>query len=366
MARNSRSADARTAAPQRGAGQWLLGLLIVLALVASAMMIWSDQLSVPASIAVISALWAAVIGAIGVTRYRRQAEIAESKSRDMRLVYELQLEREISARRQYEMDVEAQIRREVAEEASHDLQELQAQVAALRASLEALIGQPLPEDRVALPNERLRELASSMPTYEPDDSVLAATDFASTAPPTPDGRHYPPPPPQGGRDDWTEIIPVVEDEPAPGLDEYAATHDEFTAVQEPSDPPTESWVTPSRAAGFGADDQQGAQFGAPEQPAQAWPYPAPTAEQPDAERRDHIAGEPHDPFTDTGEMESYAAELESEDAETDEPAEESGGGGRRRAEGRRAEGGQHEQGISAAELLNQLRQSQTGVDPRRG
>ena len=39
-----------------------------------------------------------MIAAILVTRYRRQAESAESKSRDLRLVYELQLEREIAAR----------------------------------------------------------------------------------------------------------------------------------------------------------------------------------------------------------------------------------------------------------------------------
>ncbi|MFT4200180.1 DUF6779 domain-containing protein [Gordonia sp. (in: high G+C Gram-positive bacteria)] len=271
MATNgSRSAD-RRAASTRAAGQWLLGLLIVLALIASCLMIWSKQLSVPASIAVIAALWAAVLGAIGITRFRRQAEVAEARSRDMRLVYELQLEREIAARRQYEMDIEAQIRSEVAAEANHELQELQAQIASLRASLESMMGHPLPEERVALPNERLRELASSMPTYEPDDSVLAATDFASTAPPAGEGRHVPPP--EGGQADWTEIIPVVEDarEQPPSYtaqwdDAQGYSAGDYSVTTNPrgtddsDDSPTESWVTPSRQSDVLGD------FDAPQRP----------------------------------------------------------------------------------------------------
>ncbi|OBC10133.1 DUF6779 domain-containing protein [Gordonia sp. w5E2] len=143
-------------------GQWLVGLLIVLAVVASVLMLFTDQISVLGSLAVIAALWAAVIAAILVTRYRRQAESAESKSRDLRLVYELQLEREIAARRQYELDVESTIRKEISDEAGVELAELKAQVLALRSSLEMLLGESLPDQRAALPNEKLRELASGL------------------------------------------------------------------------------------------------------------------------------------------------------------------------------------------------------------
>lgn len=61
-------------------------------------MVINDDMSLAGSLAVIAALWAAVIAAILVTKFRRQAEGAEAKSRDLRLVYELQLEREIAAR----------------------------------------------------------------------------------------------------------------------------------------------------------------------------------------------------------------------------------------------------------------------------
>lgn len=227
-------------------GQWLVGLLIVLAVVASVLMLFTDQISVLGSLAVIAALWAAVIAAILVTRYRRQAESAESKSRDLRLVYELQLEREIAARRQYELDVESTIRKEISDEAGVELAELKAQVLALRSSLEMLLGESLPDQRAALPNEKLRELASGLggvgaqsgsaghaPTgyasgtgypggygatdyTAHDDGAVAARDFEQTAPGAEHRRRDAHPfdaPRRFGADvdpnEMTEVLPIV-------------------------------------------------------------------------------------------------------------------------------------------------------------
>lgn len=199
------------------AGQWVIALFVVLALVASLLMVLGDDLSMQASLAVIAALWAAVIGAVLVTKYRRQADVAEGRTRDLRLVYELQLEREIAARRQYESDVEASIRHEMATETNHELEDLKVQVLALRSSLEQLLGEPLPASRIAIGLERPRELGSGLAgaTYagDSDDRAAAERDFASTAPPVDSGRHAPASdgPPSG----MTEIIPVVTEEPAP-------------------------------------------------------------------------------------------------------------------------------------------------------
>ncbi|MCK8615577.1 DUF6779 domain-containing protein [Gordonia sp. C13] len=225
---NGRSADSRRSS--RSAAQWLLGLLIVLALAASVLMVFTDRLSILGSLAVIAALWAAVIGAILVTKFRRQAESAEAKSRDLRLVYELQLEREIAARRQYELDVETTIRKEITAESNEELSELKAQVLALRSSLEMLLGEPLPDQRAALSNEKMRELASGLSgahagsfggefggvppyrsTYD-DDGLRAARDFAATAPTADDGRHTGPVDPN----EMTEVIPVITDDPISG------------------------------------------------------------------------------------------------------------------------------------------------------
>ncbi|NDZ93445.1 hypothetical protein G3I13_23080 [Streptomyces sp. SID6673] len=271
---NGRSTESRRSG--RSVGQWLLGLLIVLALVASILMVFTDQLSVSGSLAVIAALWAAVIGAILVTKFRRQAETAESKSRDLRLVYELQLEREIAARRQYELDVETTIRKEVSAESNEELAELKQQVLALRSSLEMLLGESLPEQRTALPNEKLRELASGIGGERPstsstygqsfgtDDSVLAARDFAATAPAAAAGRHVPA---DVDPNEMTEVIPVItDDDPMSGriatevpedtIDEQV--EDAVLAETDDVGPPSGSFVTTS----------------VPEPPAPAQPTPA--------------------------------------------------------------------------------------------
>ncbi|WP_325027379.1 DUF6779 domain-containing protein [Gordonia iterans] len=204
--------------------QWLLGLFIVLAVIASLLMVFGGDISLTGSLAVISALWAAVIGAVLVTKYRRQADVAELRSRDQRDVYELQLEREIAARRQYESEVEIAIRHEVAEENNEEFEALKAQVLALRANLEELLGNPLPEVPLALRPERRRELGSGLAgvgyAATADDRVAADLDFESTAPATEAGRHAPEPAgatgelpvEQPGDVEMTEIIPVVTDE----------------------------------------------------------------------------------------------------------------------------------------------------------
>lgn len=217
---NGRSGEGRRA--QRSAGQWLIGLLIVLALAASVLMVINDDMSLAGSLAVIAALWAAVIAAILVTKFRRQAEGAEAKSRDLRLVYELQLEREIAARRQYELDVESTIRREVADEANHELVDLKHQIASLRASLEVLLGGPLPDQGIALGNERVRQLGAGFGGHMPDD-LRAAQDFAATAPARQDARSSTA---NADPNEMTEVIPVVtDDEPLSG---------EFEAVDYPA------------------------------------------------------------------------------------------------------------------------------------
>ncbi|MFT4126286.1 MAG: hypothetical protein QM662_08660 [Gordonia sp. (in: high G+C Gram-positive bacteria)] len=265
-----RSTEPRSAS--RSVGQWLLGLLIVLAVAASILMIVTDNLSITGSLAVIAALWAAVIGAILVTRFRKQAENADAKSRDLRLVYELQLEREISARRQYELDVEATIRKEVAEEAGVELAALREQVISLRASLERLLGEPLPEDQVALPNEKLRELASGIggPAYSGgfgtgfgqddlgrhDDGTIAARDFAQTAPTSDEGRHQQDP--DVDPNELTEVIPVVTDDPLSGR---IATAPEHRDADDPQLPEPDGTAPPEAGApaypGYGSQGSYG-------------------------------------------------------------------------------------------------------------
>lgn len=143
--------------------QLLIGTLIFLAVVASLVMIFTD--SVPLlRVGTVAALWAAVVGAIAMTKYRKDSENDAAKTRDLKLVYELQLEREIAARREYELVVETQVRRQVEEqvrlESNQELLGLRHEIASLRSSLEVLFDGELPDERTALRAEshRLQEL----------------------------------------------------------------------------------------------------------------------------------------------------------------------------------------------------------------
>ncbi|GAB43958.1 hypothetical protein GOTRE_054_00640 [Gordonia terrae NBRC 100016] len=426
----------------------MLGLLIVLALVASILMVFTDRLSITGSLAVIAALWAAVIGAILVTKFRRQAESAEAKSRDLRLVYELQLEREIAARRQYELDVETTIRKEVTAESNEELSELKAQVLALRSSLEMLLGEPLPDQRVALSSEKMRELASGLndesgtgrragasfggdftgdlggvssygATYA-DDGLLAARDFAATAPTTDDGRHTGPVDPN----EMTEVIPIVTDDPISGRIATAVPPEAVGAGDRPGDDEAPGAYVPNADvpdAGVsdaeivdtdGPDATQAATptagsagTGAVESPSlpfsggfylgnDAEESAPPTADTPTADTSPEVGAADQPLYTDDTPTDEWATgtpagapDAEAPDAtDTDddvEPpaflsaagrhenppggraAESYGGGRRRRASDDDAESA-HSAGLPVSELLNQLRsQAETSGGGRR-
>lgn len=132
----------------RGVASIALGLLLILAVVATVVMVFSDN-PVWMRVGTLAALWAAFIGAFLVARYRRQAASEAARVRDLHTVYELQLEREISARREHELVVEKDLRDTVRSETSDSILALRQEIAALREQLSAL-GVTLPEDRFAV------------------------------------------------------------------------------------------------------------------------------------------------------------------------------------------------------------------------
>lgn len=146
------SRGARVRRGGRRPGWVLLTTLLVLAIGASSALVFTDRVEL-LKLAVILALWAAVAGAFVSVLYRRQAEADQARARDMKLVYDLQLDREISARREYELTVESQLRRELAAElraqAADEIAALRAELSALRTNLEILFDTDL-EQRPAL------------------------------------------------------------------------------------------------------------------------------------------------------------------------------------------------------------------------
>ena len=143
-------------------GWQLLTALLVLAIVASATLVFTNKVEL-LRLAVILSLWAAVLGAFVTVIYRRQSESDQARARDMKYVYDLQLDREIAARREYELSVEAHLRRQLSQEvraqAADEMAALRAELASLRTHLEVLLGADL-GDRPALEFDRPAEPVS--------------------------------------------------------------------------------------------------------------------------------------------------------------------------------------------------------------
>lgn len=157
------------------AGKLFIGVLILLGLVASVFLVFSDRLQF-VRIGLVAALWAAVIGALAATRYRKEATIDKAKVRDLQTVYELQLEREVTARREYELGVEARVRAEVGADAA-EMAALRAELTVLRESLQRLFDGDLPMDRPALRADatRIHELPSASGNSANNSSANADT-----------------------------------------------------------------------------------------------------------------------------------------------------------------------------------------------
>ncbi|WNG81540.1 hypothetical protein C6A86_025770 [Mycobacterium sp. ITM-2016-00316] len=188
----------------RRPGWVLLTALLVLAIVASTVLVFTNRVEL-LKLAVVLALWAAVAAAFVSFIYRRQSDLDQAKVRDLKYVYDLQLDREISARREYELAVEAQLRRELSAElraqAADEVAALRAELAALRTNLEILFDTDL-DHRPALETER------------PAGRVIASRVD------TPVRAEFLPPPPRSAREPRTEESPIIDVPAEPHPPEY--------------------------------------------------------------------------------------------------------------------------------------------------
>ncbi len=172
------SRGARSRRGGRVPGWPLLTALLVLAIAASATLVFTDRVEL-LRLAVILSLWAAVVAAFVTVVYRRQSELDQARARDMKFVYDLQLDREISARREYELSVEAHLRRQLARElraqAADEMSALRSELISLRTQLEVLLGTDLGE-RPALGSDRLAVPMSAAPGRVESSRVTVVTE----------------------------------------------------------------------------------------------------------------------------------------------------------------------------------------------
>lgn len=158
MAGLSGSSDERDSGG-RGSGIAVWAVLIVLAVGATGVLVLSNDARL-LRLAIVGALWAALIGAFAAARYRRAVAQRDNSAAELRAVYELELEREVAARREYELEVESETRRrlqnEARDEVADDLAALRGELRTMREHLEVLFGGEVLVERVALRAESTR------------------------------------------------------------------------------------------------------------------------------------------------------------------------------------------------------------------
>ncbi|MGI8417541.1 MAG: DUF6779 domain-containing protein, partial [Nakamurella sp.] len=90
-------------------------------------------------IGVLLALWAALCAAFAVARSRREAQSVSARETEITRTYELELHREVSARREYESALTERVRTEVQSKHSDELDAVRAQLDRLTAALSNLL-----------------------------------------------------------------------------------------------------------------------------------------------------------------------------------------------------------------------------------
>ncbi|MFN2496271.1 MAG: DUF6779 domain-containing protein [Pseudonocardiaceae bacterium] len=157
---------------------------------------------------IVAALWAALLGTFAAARMRREISSSAARADELRTVYQLELEREIAARREHELVVERELREQFEQRQRADLAALRAELQSLRGTLKNLLGGDVLVERVALrESTRLRPLPEHPRTVPATDAgsrarrSLTASEWpASEAPVSgaraeslPPVRHPPPP-----------------------------------------------------------------------------------------------------------------------------------------------------------------------------
>jgi uncharacterized protein DUF6779 len=269
------SRGARVRRGGRRPGWVLLTALLVLAIGASSALVFTNRVEL-LKLAVILALWAAVVAAFVSVIYRRQSDVDQARARDLKLVYDLQLDREISARREYELTVESQLRRELASElrahAADEVSALRAELAALRTNLEILFDAELSE-RPALETERkavrahsdwerehesARERVNRVTSVRAEEPIRRADD--STIIDVPE-EPLAPPPRQPVADDYQAAAYTYQ--PA-GADETSGRRRRDDRAQQDEATPPTGWAAPPS----GGERQPEGRWTVREQPAE--------------------------------------------------------------------------------------------------
>jgi uncharacterized protein DUF6779 len=131
------------------------GVGVALAVAATIALVLADDIRY-LRLGIVAALWAALVGAFVAARYRKQAATTEETVTQAQEIYELELEREIAARREYELEIESETRQRVEADSRAELDGLRAEINALRENLQSLFGGEVLLERLSLTAQATR------------------------------------------------------------------------------------------------------------------------------------------------------------------------------------------------------------------
>lgn len=160
----------------------LIGL-IVLALVASLLMLFLDS-DFWLKIAVIAALWAAVLGGILVSRYSSALRAERDRNRQLQRVHNSELRREKAEYQQREAQLESSYEQRMRDQRDEHLDQLRAELAVLRQQLSSMTGRDYTDEQISVHAraERVRELGGNSSSSSFSTPSSAATETPKQQP----------------------------------------------------------------------------------------------------------------------------------------------------------------------------------------
>ncbi|MGH3550173.1 MAG: DUF6779 domain-containing protein [Pseudonocardiaceae bacterium] len=161
--------------PLGGSARVLMLSTVVMGAAAAAVLALGTQDARLLRLGVVAALWAALFAAFSTARARREINSRAAQADQLRAVYQLELEREVAARREHALTVERALRGRAEPSAPSEMAQLRAELAAMRSNLEQLLGGSPQVERVTLRAESARLLPSpAQPRFDEGRSRAAA------------------------------------------------------------------------------------------------------------------------------------------------------------------------------------------------
>jgi hypothetical protein len=132
-----------------GSGRVLMLCTVVLAAAAGGVLALGIQDVRLLRLGLVAALWAALLGAFAAALMRREISADAHRVDELRTVYQLELEREVAARREYTLTVERELREQAQQAERGEIVALRAELAAVRVNLEKMVGGDPLRERLA-------------------------------------------------------------------------------------------------------------------------------------------------------------------------------------------------------------------------